>query len=194
MSLPLSREATFAPGSEVPSAVLNAIQDAIISIYGGVRTYHLPACHAQLANLHEQTFAVPRLIEDGSGHYWTSNNADDLVLDWPLSFLREGDRILSFTVFGTEGDGSGETYDARLYRATLSTKGAMTAITNLKTSGFTAAATSLAFTTADAGLSPSGYTIPASQTTHFIRTVLKQTNSNDESAIHGITLTVDHAV
>lgn len=42
MTLPLSRDTTFAPGSQVPSATLNRLQDAVVQGSHGARTIVIP--------------------------------------------------------------------------------------------------------------------------------------------------------
>lgn len=123
-------------------------------------TIWLPASKAAVTNALTFDGTGIRHIITPSASRIESLNAGAIYYEWPLDMLREGDRILSITLYGDEGNAAGETYDGRLY-SVAEADGTKTGITALKTSGVTGNNTTLAWSTADSGLSPSGYTVPA---------------------------------
>jgi hypothetical protein len=111
MPLPASRESTYAPGSQVKSADLNAIQDQIITAhFHGNRSFEVHAAGGQGTNA-AISAANGYLLSSGAGVWWI-----------PMRF-NVGDRIRSLVV---RGDDSGSSLTMQLYQ--ISSAGVRTSV------------------------------------------------------------------
>ncbi len=116
MTLPLSRNTTYAPSAQVKSADLNDIQDQIVTLHSrAIRAVNIsPAIgfsrhDLQSAEVSSQSGAVGS-IGAGGDSFWTV----------PLD-LREGDVVDKIEVRGLEPDGGGEAFILQLFETVLGT-------------------------------------------------------------------------
>jgi hypothetical protein len=111
MALPNSRDLTAAPGSQVPSALINSMQDSIISAhFHGNRPFEVHASGGQGTNA-AISAANGYVLSSGAGVWWI-----------PLRF-NVGDRIRSLVV---RGDDTGSSLTMQLYR--ISSAGVRTSV------------------------------------------------------------------
>ncbi len=179
MTLPVSRNRTYVPGMQIASQDLNDLQDMIIAGKHGSREFWLSGADGQ-----RQTSTAGYI--DGIWVSATSGGSYDV--DFPLP-LHVGSRILSITVFGLEGNIAGETYAAQVrYRATT---GAVTQVGVTKTSGVTGVQTSIGWTVADTGFTPSGFSILTNRA-HHVRVTIAQTSVSSEVSFHGMKVVYDY--
>ncbi len=154
----------------------------------GERVIWIPASKAATCNNTDQLTTTRGIFNSGASRI-DSSNGFNTNYEFPLDMLIEGDRITEITLYGREGDSAGENYTGRLYSVDPATS-VKTGISSLKTSGTTNANTTLQWTTADTGLTPDGYEVPADTPLVFSGD-LKSTSADAEVHIHMLKLVVD---
>ena len=106
MSLPSSRNTTYAPGSQVLSADLNAIQDGVVNLYAGYHQQITIQIPAVLGSAQDSTASWAK--PPGSAYIsYNTGGADDV---WHVPIvLRQGQRIKACRGYVRDNSGSGGT-------------------------------------------------------------------------------------
>ncbi len=177
------------PPAQYFNWILKNIYDWVVHFDRGSQVAWLPASMARVVNNTSGLTTAGAAV--GAASRIQSTNGFATGYEFPLHFLREGDRITAITLYGREGNAGGETYTGVLESVNPTTS-ATTSITATKTSGTTNADTNLAWTTADSGLSTDGYVVPAN-TPLIFRGVMAATSSDNEVHVHMLKLTYDKA-
>lgn len=175
MAWPNDRLTTYAPDSEVESADLNALQDAIIDGQHGEETVVVPPSAAQTSD-----------IAEFSAVAWSSRDSAVATVVYGLP-LAVGDRVTAVNLWILEPNLAGEELTAGIYRTTKLDLSDEEAVVSLKESGISGAQATLAWTGSD-GVP---FTVAAGWT-YYMRVVLAQTSANLEAKTGTLFLTVDH--
>lgn len=123
MALPTSRDATFAPGSQVPSSVLNDIQDQIIANNTRLNTARVRPVSAAAASGQQggggswqRGGGAGGISEATTGPFFVLANANDTSeVSLPLP-VEAGDTITAWSV-DWQNDSSDRTISANLFRS-----------------------------------------------------------------------------
>jgi hypothetical protein len=153
MALPLSRDTSYAPGSQVFSADLNNLQDSIIS---GAHGPKVVLVGPQLAGLVTATY---------SGDYVTIDS-DPERADFPI-VLPQGAILEAVTVFGENIGAPTNEVDGTIREIAFSNYAVATqTLSTTKGAGTSNGEWTLAWTSADTDIP---YTVPASDVAYQVR-------------------------
>lgn len=187
MALPLTRNTTYAPGSEVKSADLNAIQDEIIAIHEDTRELPISVHGGQ--SIDDVTGTPVPMLPGNSSLVSSTTTARRWRGDIRLPV---GARLLAVTVYGNPGsDAVAEAFTAKIWR-THHDGTARTQLSTTKTSTGTAA-TSIGWTTADTDFTPSGFTLVTGEA-YYIEVDLPVSSSAAEIEFYSVKIEYDRCL
>lgn len=174
MPLPTSRNTTYAPGSQVKSADLNALQDEIIEGGHGDKILLIPATDFMV---NPAAAAANYNAAASANHGWTSDNTNGQTVEAAIR-LHVGDRISSLRVYLREANLAGEEIEVRVWESNPLTTAAPTQRGPTKTSGVTGAEASQTFATPNAD-----FPLTLVDERHYVISVTLPVTSADNEAI-----------